>query len=182
MADRRTSPSVIPGWLLVAWSGLAAAGCSSCFGGCDDSPPAERIRARIAEAVALAEQGDGAGLLEMTSGDFRVSPGGWDARRLRLRLGLALRRLGRGSIHYPRPTVELEPNGRRAETEFAFLTVRGEPRRNRGRQPADDWLAELASKAGLMRIHLWWRLEDDRWLVSQARLERFRGTGFRVLR
>lgn len=182
MANRRQRPGLILRWLLVAWSGLAAAGCLSCFGGCDDSPPAERIRARIAEAVALAEQGDGAGLLEMTSGDFRVSPGGWDARRLRLRLNFGLRRLGRGSIHYPRPSVELDAHGRRAETEFAFLTVRGEPRQNRGRQPAADWLAELASKAGLMRIHLWWRLEDDRWLVTQARLERFRGTGFRVVR
>ena len=151
--------------------------------GCSSKPQEERVLEWVAEAVSLAEQGDAAGLVDLTASDFRVSPRSMDRRQLKLRLVVALQRFRKGTIHYPRPSVTLSGDDDQAEVSFAFLTIRGDPPAEaRGTADEDSWLEGLANKGGLMRIHLRLRRDGDEWLATQARLERFVGTGFKPIR
>ncbi len=162
---------------------LALIACLAVLPGCSSKPQEERVREFVAQAVALAEQGDASGLLELTASDFRTTPRNIDRRGIKLRLAMALRRFRNGTIHYPRPSVTLSGDDDMAEVEFSFLTVRGQaPEGAQGSADPEGWLEGLANKTGVMRIHLWLRLEDGDWLASQARLERFVGTGFRPVR
>lgn len=150
--------------------------------GCASKPQEERLRDWVAQAVELAERGDAAGIMDMTASDFRVSPHSLDRRAMKLRLAIALQRFRQGSIHYPRPAVSLTADDQ-AELSFSFLAVQGDmPEDAKGQKDPQTWLADLANKGGLMRIQLWLRREGDDWLATQARIERFTGTGFQPIR
>jgi hypothetical protein len=153
---------------------------------CSSEGPETRVRKLVDEAIGLAERGDAGGLLELTTSDFRVTPSGADRKQLRGRLFFGLQRLGKGRILYPRPSVELDESAGTAAVRFSFLTVQG-PRGSDGparpeNQDEESWLASLVDKTRVLRIQLWLRLEDDEWRFAQARLERFTGLGFSVVR
>jgi len=151
---------------------------------CTSKGQETRVRELIDEAVQMAQRGDAAGLMDLTSGDFRVPHTGADRRQVRLRLRYALQRFRKGVIHYHRPGVDLDADELQAEVRFAFLVVRGEPPEGLGPrgQNQKDWMEAVADKARLMRITLQLRRDDDEWRVYAARVERFSGMGFEEVR
>ncbi len=143
-----------------------------------------RVRELIDEAVQMAQRGDAAGLMELTTPDFRVPRSGADRRQVRLRLRYALQRLRKGVIHYPRPGVGLDADELTAEVRLPFLVVRGDPPEGLESHEQDEetWIESVADKARLMRITLQLRRDDDEWRVYAASLERFSGMGFKEIR
>jgi hypothetical protein len=147
--------------------------------GCSDKPQEARVRELIAQVVKHAELGQSGDLLELTTPDFRTTPHGVDRKKLRLRLRFGLQRFRNGTIHYPRPSVELSEGDTLAEVSFPFLTLKGHKAETAaGEQDETSWMEQMLDKARVMRIILWLRLVDDDWLIYQARLERFSGVRF----
>jgi hypothetical protein len=139
------------------------------------------IRKIIQKAARSAEDHHIADLMDLTAGDFMALPGHYDVRMVKSILFGVFKRYGQFRIHYPQPAVDVTADGRDASTIIYFLIVRrnqsipglkelyNDPRR---------WLEAVGEKADLYQLKLQLKKKDGDWLVQQADLEGFKGTGF----
>jgi len=140
------------------------------------------IREMIEKGAAMAEAHDCSGILELAVEDLRVMPGNLDGRGVTGILWRAFKYYGPLQVLYPRPDVELAEGGKQAFAGFPFLIVRKEqtlPELEQLRDDPLDWLDEVGKNADLYRLELELINLDGDWLVKQAILKRFTGTGFR---
>jgi hypothetical protein len=154
-----------------------------CIGlSCSRQDDEAAIRELIEKGAGMAEAHDVSGILGLAVEDLRVMPGNLDGRAVKGILWRAFKYYGPLRILYPRPDVELAEGGKQAFAQFPFLIVRKEqtlPELERLRDDPLGWLDEVGKNADLYRLELdLISLEGD-WLVKQAILKRFTGTGFR---
>jgi len=154
-----------------------------CIGvSCSRQDDEEAIRALIEKAAGMAEAHDVSGILGLAVEDLRVMPGSLESRGVAGILWRAFKYYGPLQVLYPRPDVELAEGGKQAFAGFPFLIVRKEQTLPELEQLRDDplgWLDEVGKNADLYRLELDLINLDGDWLVKQAILKRFTGTGFR---
>ncbi|GAB4355718.1 MAG: hypothetical protein Kow006_22310 [Gammaproteobacteria bacterium] len=158
----------------VAWLFVTVVGLSGC------STPDEEaaIHELIGEGVARAEAHDLGGLADLVSEGFTADPGGlpWrDAKRL---LFVGMKRYGNFRILHPKPSIELEEHGQRAEAVVHFLVVNRDrilPELEGLHEDPGGWLRALDRNADLFTLAMQLSRESGEWRVYRARLTRFAG-------
>ena len=139
------------------------------------------IRKIIQKAARSAENHQIADLVGLTAEGFLALPGHHDVRAVKSILFGAFRHYGQFELHYPQPAVDVAADSKDASAVVYFLIVRrnqsipglkelyNDPRR---------WLEAVGEKADLYQLKLQLKKKDGDWLVQQAHLEGFKGTGF----
>ena len=148
---------------------------------CASKDDTEVIRQRVKQGALFAENHDIRGLMKLTSEDFLAMPGQHDHRGVRRILWMAFRHYGEFKVMYPKPRVEIEPNGRRAYAKIYFMIVKKDisfPGLTELYNNPQGWLEEAGKNADLYRLKLELLKKNRDWLVKQAHLEFFRGLGF----
>ncbi|MDF1554113.1 MAG: hypothetical protein P1P84_13670 [Deferrisomatales bacterium] len=147
---------------------------------CSATDEAGRIRERIRQGAALAEDHDLAGLLELTTPGFRAEPGDRDGDGVRETLAMAFYHYQRFQILHPRPAVELAEDRATASAAVPFLVVR----RDRSYPGLADlaadpaaWLARVGENADLYHLELQLLKQDGEWLATSATLRGAGGIG-----
>ena len=146
------------------------AGCS----GCEKQDDTARIKALIKNAATKAEQHDLGGIMDLATEDFVALPNEMNRRSVKGLLLVAFRQYGKFSIHYPRPTINLDPSSVLAEAIVPFLILRkgrSMPDLSSLYEDPDSWLREAAEVADLFHLELWLIKTDDQWLVKKARIQ-----------
>ncbi len=147
-------------------------------GGKDDT---EAIYELIRSGTALAEDKQVGDLMDLTVDAFIARPGGYDRQRTRGVLFAAFMHYGKFKIHYPRPQVELLQGGDSARVALHFLIVRQNQPIPGLKELYDDprkWIEAAGEKADLYRLELALVKDGGDWMVGEAKLEGFTGTGF----
>ena len=140
------------------------------------------IQALIKKGGALAEKHDLQGLLALTSGDFVAFPGGHNRQGVKGILWMAFRHYGPLRVLYPRPGIDLDPAKQSALGTVHFMIVKKElsyPGLEELYSDPTAWLAQVGENADLYRLKLEFRKTKGEWIVSSARLDPFRGLGFK---
>lgn len=173
----------IPGGLCERMKSVAVFLAIICIGvSCSRQDDEAAIRELIEKGAGMAEAHDVSGILGLAVEDLRVMPGNLDGRGVTGILWRAFKYYGPLRVLYPRPDVELAEGGKQAFAGFPFLIVRKEQTLPELEQLTDDplgWLDEVGKNADLYRLELDLINLDGDWLVKQAILKRFTGTGFR---
>lgn len=152
--------------VLFIFGTLAACGKS------DDESAA--IRRLIDEGAELAEKQQIGDLIRLGTENFVATPGNHDANSVKGILFVAFRRYGRFSILYPRPTVELDPDGTQATASVYFVIVSKERSLPDLRDLYNDpvqWLEAAREKADPYLLQLELIQQDRRWQVQRAHIE-----------
>jgi hypothetical protein len=153
----------------------------SVFVSCSSKDEESAIRELIKKGATLAEEQDIKGLMNLTTEDLIVLPGELGRQETRRILFVAFRHYQDFKVLYPRPNVELKPDKRSASAVFPFLIVKKETTLPKLKELYEDpqrWLETVGENADLYRLKLECLKQNGDWLVKQARLERFTGTGF----
>ena len=135
----------------------------------------------IEKGARLAEQKQLGDLMDLTGQDFYALPGRHDRREVKGILFAAFMHYGRFRIHYPQPAVEIAADGKSASTTIYFFIVSRDQSIPGLKEFYDDprrWLETVGKKADLYQLKLQLKRDGNDWLVDQARLEGFKGTGF----
>jgi len=139
------------------------------------------IRKVIQKAARSAEDHHIADLVDLTTEGFLALPGHYDVHAVKNILFGAFKHYGQFELLYPQPAVDMAADSKDASAVIYFLIVRrnqsipglkelyNDPRR---------WLEAVGEKADLYRLKLQLKKKDGHWLVQQAYLEGFKGTGF----
>jgi len=144
------------------------------LGACGKQDDAEAIRALIREGTLLAEKHDVAGIMKLTTPEFRALPGEMDGREARKYLLYAFLRYKEFKLVYPRPVVEIQAGGEGAEASFPFLILQKDysiPDLKDLAQHPEDWLQQLGDKADLYRLRLEFTRSGGEWRVRRAHLD-----------
>lgn len=150
----------------------------SACGGKDDT---EAIYELIQKGTDLSEEKQVGDLMDLTLPDFVAQPGGRDRREAKRILFAAFRHYGDFKIRYPRPQVEILSDGDGARVTVHFLIVRQDQSIPGLKELYDDprkWIETASRKADLYQLTLALEMDGGDWLVSEALLEGFKGTGF----
>lgn len=160
--------------ILVLGLGLILSACGSK----DDT---EAIHELIQKGTRLAEEKQVGDLMELALPGFISRPGGYDRRGTKGVLFAAFRHYGTFKIHFPRPQVEVLEGGDSASATIHFLIVRQDQSIPGLKELVDDpkkWIETAGEKADLYQLKLALEKDGGDWLVSEANLEGFKGTGF----
>ena len=166
---------VIALFAALAWLPMLISACGK------QKNDADAIRGLIDKGASLAREHAVGGLVDLAAPDFVATPGGYDARGIRGVLFIAFRHYGDFRIHFPKPSVAVEPDGRTASARVHFMIVRSDRAFPGLKELVDDperWLQSAAEKADLYQLNLTLVKTDDDWRVRTAHLEGFKGTGF----
>ena len=150
----------------------------ACSGAEDDS---EIIRALIKKGAELAEKHDIKGIVDLTTEDFTAIPGDYTRTNIKGVLLFAFRHYGKFKVLYPRPGVDVDPNGEEATARVHFMIVKQEggiPDLKDLYEDPEEWIKKAGEIADLYRLDLKLRKDGGDWLVAQAHIEGFTGTGF----
>jgi hypothetical protein len=149
---------------------------------CSREDDVVKIQALIKKGGALAEKHDIQGLLALTSSDFVAFPGPHDRQGVKGILWMAFRHYGPLRLLYPRPGIDLDPAKQSALGTVYFMIVKKElsyPGLEALYADPKEWLAQAGENADLYRLKLEFRKTKGEWIVSSARLDPFRGLGFK---
>ena len=151
---------------------------NACSGAEDD---AETIRTLIKEAAEHAEDHSIKEIVELTTDDFTASPGDYTRTNIKRVLLFAFRHYGKFKVLYPRPGVDVDSSGNEAHARVHFMLIRqqgGIPDLKDLYEDPEEWLKKAGEIADLYRLDLKLRKDGGDWLVAQAHIEGFTGTGF----
>lgn len=151
------------------------------FLGCSAKDDSEQVRNLIHDGAALAQAHQIGDLLDLTTERFVALPGSYDRRRIKGVLFAAFQHYGQFKIHFPRPSVEIDPDGKFARTVVYFMIV-SQSHELPGLKDLYDnprgWLEAAAKKADLYQLKLQLSKDSGEWRVKLAILEGFTGKGF----
>ena len=135
----------------------------------------------VNKAEALAEEHDTGKLLELTSINFTAQDGKLKRQEVRKFLWLTFRRYGKFDLLFPEPAVEISDREKSATVVVHFLIVKKEqplPDLEKLYKDPERWLEEVGELADLYRLNLQFLKNGDKWLVTSAKIEPYRGFGF----
>jgi len=141
------------------------------------------ILSLVEKAEALAEEHDTGKLMELTSKTFTAQDGKLKRRQVRKFLWLTFRRYGKFDLLFPEPAVEISDKEQSAAVVVHFLIVKKEqplPDLEKLYKDPERWLEEVGELADLYRLNLQFLKKGDKWLVTSAKIEPYRGFGFRA--
>ena len=153
-------------------------GLSSCSKEEDDI---SLILSVIEKAEVLAEEHDTGKLMELTSKKFTAQDGKLKRQEVRKFLWLTFRRYGKFDLLFPEPTVEISDKEQSATAVVYFLIVKKEqplPDLEKLYKDPERWLEEVGELADLHRLNLQFLKKGDKWQVTSAKIEPYRGFGF----
>ncbi len=148
---------------------------------CSSKDDTEAIHELIQKGTALAEEKQIGDLMDFALPGFISRPGGNDRRATKRVLFAAFRHYGDFKIHYPSPQVEVIDAGASASATIHFLIVRQDQSIPGLKELVDDprkWIETAGEKADLYQLKLALKKDGGDWLVAEASLEGFKGTGF----
>lgn len=148
---------------------------------CSQKDDAEAIRQLIQKGAEYAEQKKVGKLMAMTADGFSADPGGNDPRAVKGILLRAFMHYGQFKLHFPKPTVEMADDGLSAAATLHFLIVRQNQTLPGLKELYDDprkWLETVGEKADLYQLEMSWVKAGGDWLVGNAKMAGFKGTGF----
>lgn len=148
---------------------------------CSGKGDTEAIRELIQKGASLAESKQVGDLMDLTTTGFVARPGGLDQRETKRVLFGAFMHYGEFKIHYPRTQVDIDDDGRRALATVHFLIVRQNQEIPGLKELYDDprkWVETASEKADLYQLKLALVKEGGDWVVSEAKMEGFKGTHF----
>jgi len=148
---------------------------------CGSKDDTEAIHELIQKGTNLAEEKQLGDLMDLTRPDFVAHPGNRNPESTKRLLFAALMHYGKFKIHYPRPQVELMDGGNSASATVHFLIVRQDQSIPGLKELVDDprkWIETAGEKADLYQLKLALKKDGGDWLVKEASLEGFKGTGF----
>ena len=149
--------------------------------GCSQEDDADVIRALIQKGAELAEAHDVNGVMALAAEDVVAHPGAHGRREIKRIIWMAFKHYGDLKILYPRPSVDLFDEGRRASCRLVFLIVKKDRVVPDVKDLYDDpkgWIETVGENADLYRLELEMLKTGKHWLVEKAHLETFKGTGF----
>jgi hypothetical protein len=168
-------------FLIVALTILLAVGLGAFICSCSGKDDTQAIYELIQKGARLAEEKQVGDLMDLTLQDFVAQPGNHDRREAKGVLFAAFMHYGKFKIHYPRPEVERLPDNGGARATIHFLIVRQDqsiPGLKELYENPRKWIEKAGEKADLYQLELVLKKEKGDWLVSEAALEGFKGTGF----
>ena len=148
---------------------------------CSGKDNTEAIHELIQKGSGLAEEKQVGDLMDLALPDFITRPGGHGRRETKRILFAAFRHYGEFKLSYPRPYVEVQDDGDSANATIHFLIVRQDQSIPGLKELYDDprkWIETAREKADLYQLKLALKKDGGDWLVSEAQLEGFKGTGF----
>jgi hypothetical protein len=148
---------------------------------CGAKDDTRAIREFIQNSARHAEAHRVGDLVEATTEDFMALPGRYNRGTTRGILFRVFKYYGRFKIHFPRPSIQIDPSSNRAKATIYFVMVRQDIDIPDLRELTDDpqqWLKTAQQKADLYQLKLNLVKQDSQWMVAQAHLQAFKGTGF----
>ena len=152
-----------------------------CLSSCSEKDDIALILGLIEKAEALAEEQDTGKLMELTSKYFKAQDGKLNRQEVRKFLWLTFRRYGKFDLLFPEPTVEVFDKEQTAAAVVHFLIVKKEqplPDLEKLYNDSERWLEQVGELADLYRLNLQFQKKGDKWLVTSAKIEPYRGFGF----
>ena len=152
-----------------------------CLSSCSEKDDIALILSLVEKAEALAEEHDTGKLMELTSKNFKAQDGKLKRRQVRKFLWLTFTRYGKFDLLFPEPAVEISDEGLSATVVVHFLIVRKEqplPDLEKLYKDPERWLEEVGELADLYRLNLKFLKIGDKWQVTSAKIEPYRGFGF----
>jgi hypothetical protein len=140
------------------------------------------LRELVEKAAKLAEEHDIGGLMDLTTEDFKATPGNFDRIGAKRMLFVTFRHYGELDIIHPRPNVDLESKDKSPSVSFPFLIVRKGQSMPELKELYDNprgWIEKVGESADLYRLRLNVVKHGGNWLVKKAYLEGFSSSGFR---
>jgi hypothetical protein len=124
---------------------------------CSKGDDFEAIRKLIDKGVALGRNTISANLMKLAGEDFIALPGDLDRRSTRAILWRAFNYYGAFKIIHPRPSVDVESDGKKASAGLPFLILRKDvsfPKLRDLRMIQRRWLEEVGENADLYRLDM----------------------------
>ena len=152
-----------------------------CLSSCSKKDDIAPILSLVKKAEALAEEHDTGKLMELTLKNFTAQDGKLKRRQVRKFLWLTFRRYGKFDLLFPEPAVEISDKEQSATAVVHFLIVKKEqplPDLEKLYKDPERWLEEVGELADLYRLNLKFLKKSDKWLVTSAKIEPYRGFGF----
>ena len=165
---------------VVHFMALCLLGIVPCLS-CSQKDDVASIRAMIRKGARLAEAHDVNGIFELTTRNLRVMPGRLEGRAAKAALWRTFKYYGAMNVFHPRPNVEIEASGDRAEVRVPFLIMKRDQSHPKLKDLPEDplaWVREVGEYADLYRLNMTLVKQDKDWLVNRATFERFTGLGF----
>ncbi len=154
----------------------------ACFlSSCSKKDDIALIVSLVEKAEALAEKHDTGKLMELTSKTFTSQDGKLNRRQVRKFLWLTFKRYGKFDLLFPEPAVVISDEELSATAIVYFLIVKKEqplPDLEKLYKDPEHWLEEVGEFADLHRLNLQFLKKSDKWLVTSAKIEPYRGFGF----
>jgi len=148
---------------------------------CSRKDDTKQIRNLIGKGAELAQEHKIDDLLKLTTDDFAVSPGDYDARTIRGLLQAASRTYGNFTIHYPMPSVEVAEDALSAKARLYFVVVNQDKTIPGLKELYDDpqqWIEAAREKAELHQLNLDLVKMDGAWRVKKAQTQDSKGLDF----
>jgi len=139
------------------------------------------ILSLVEKAEALAEEHDTGKLMELTSKNFTAQDGKLKRQEVKKFLWLTFKRYGKFNLLFPEPAVEISDKEQSATVVVYFLIVKKEqplPDLEKLYKDPERWLEEVGELADLYRLNLQFLKKGDKWQVTSAKIEPYRGFGF----
>lgn len=152
-----------------------------CLSSCSKKDDIALILSLVEKAEVLAEEHDTGKLMELTSKKFTAQDGKLKRQEVRKFLWLTFRRYGKFDLLFPEPTVEISDKEQSATVVVYFLIVKKEqplPDLEKLYKDPERWLEEVGELADLHRLNLQFLKKGDKWQVTYAKIEPYRGFGF----
>jgi len=119
--------------------------------------------------------------MELTSKNFTAQDGKLKRQEVKKFLWLTFKRYGKFNLLFPEPAVEISDKEQSATVVVYFLIVKKEqplPDLEKLYKDPERWLEEVGELADLYRLNLQFLKKGDKWQVTSAKIEPYRGFGF----
>jgi hypothetical protein len=143
---------------------------------CAKTDREEQAYQLIQQGVDLAEGHNLSGLMELTQDSFSAGPGNRSRQDVRRILFVAFKRLGKFSIHHPKPNIRVSEDGERAIVKMKLLIASQAqefPELKLLYEDTTAWIEAIDQHADIYTLSMELEYESNNWLVKKASISGF---------
>jgi hypothetical protein len=143
---------------------------------CSESDREVEVNRLIQQAVALAEDQNLSGLMELTQDGFTAGPGDRSSKEVRRILFVIFKRFGKFRIHYPKPSIKLSEDENSAIVKMNFLMASNGkmfPELKILYEDTAAWFESVDRRADIYTLTMELGYASGEWLVEKARITTF---------